>query len=97
MPETSLENVIDFVIDPIEIEFIDYVQDSAASKVFKIISNTYTFDYRLFITDSEGNSIEEWLISGCKILSADFGQLDADSKSLTVKMKVQPSLVDLIK
>lgn len=59
------------------------------SGLIEILKNG--FDYDLEMLDPVGDSVEKWTISGCEIISVNFGELNySNSEPIKCNMLVQP-------
>ena len=97
-------------INPITFIFIDPIGPSTTPKIMRIIRAMLNnegetnlidtlkngFEYNLELLDPIGVTIEKWIISGCDIISVDFGDLSySEDEIVKCTMVIQPKKIKL--
>lgn len=102
--KTNIFGFKKFSYDIINISMRDTVVNSVTKSVYELFNKLKDTDqldalyYELEMLDPTGVVVEQWLISGCSIVSIDYGYLSMDDDSIaTVTLRVKPIRAKLIK
>lgn len=86
-----------FEVAPIRIEMYDPIGPSTAQVIHDFMVNDSIINYDLSLLDPTGVVVEKWEVRSCKILNADFGELNfKKDKIVTCSLLLKPDTAKLL-